>query len=202
MVAFLGEVVLPASLERDVDDSTDVELPEAPVDPALPEFSAATDFGVAVVLPVGASPLAVALDDVPPLLAEVPAELPPEDTPADAPPVVELPPPADEEPPSAELARAAAGARRDKHRSAPSKASRPANRCVLPRDAQRPCVMSPCLSASCLYAMCGVLKLVQDLLQRKETALARRPRVISKLRAMPRDPGLSLQHIFPRGLST
>jgi hypothetical protein len=137
VVAFSGDVVLPASLERDVDDSTDVEPPEAPVDPALAEFSAETDFGVAVVLPVGASALVVALDDVPPLLAVVPAELPPEDTPADAPPPVELSSPEDEEPPSAELARAAAGAGRDKQRSAPRKPSRPANRCALPRDSQR-----------------------------------------------------------------
>jgi hypothetical protein len=136
VVAFSGDVVLPASLERDVDDSTDVETPEAPVDPALPEFSAETDFGGAVVLPVGASALAVALDDVPPLLAEVPAEPPPEDTPADAPPPVELPPPEDEEPPSAELVRAAAGAGRDKQRTTPSKPSRPASRCPLPRFSQ------------------------------------------------------------------
>jgi hypothetical protein len=124
--------------ETDVDDSTGGEPAEVPVAPELPEFSAETDFGVAVVLPVGASALAVALDDVPPLLAEVPAELPPGDTPADAPPPVELPPPEDEEPPSAELARAAAGAGRDKQRSAPSKPSRPANRCALPRDSQIP----------------------------------------------------------------
>ena len=131
-VAFSEDVVLPASLEPDVDDSTDVEPPEASIDPELPEFPVEAEPVVAVVPPVGASALAVALDEVPPLLAEAPAELPPEDAPADAPPPAEPAPPEAEAPPSAEPERAAAGAGRDKQMSAASRLSRPANRCVLP----------------------------------------------------------------------
>jgi hypothetical protein len=136
VVALSDDVVAPPPLETDVDDSTDVEPPEAPSDPELPESPVEVELVVEVVPPVGASALAVALADVPPLLAEVPAELPPEDTPADAPPPAEPAPPEDEEPPSAELARAVAGAERDRQTSVPSKPSRRASRCPLPRFSQ------------------------------------------------------------------
>ena len=135
-VAFSEDVVLPPSLEVDVDDSTDVEPPEDSIDPELPEFPVEAEPVVAVVPPAGASALAVALDEVPPLLAEAPAELPPELTPADAPPPAELAPPEAEAPPSAEPERATAGAGRERQISAPSRPSGPTNRCALPCDSQ------------------------------------------------------------------
>lgn len=153
-VAFSEDVVLPASLEVDVDDSTDVEPPEDPIDPELPEFPVEAEPDVAVVPPAGASALAVALDEVPPLLAEAPAELPLEVAPADAPPPAEPTP--DEEPPSAEPARAAAGAGREKQRSVASKPSRPANRFDLPVTLQHPCVISPAFRRGTYALFAGI----------------------------------------------